>query len=101
LLPNRQFCKIDTDALLRMDPHTRAEVTAAKISSRVLAPSEARLIDDRPPYTDAQLAEFERFWPTKSIPAQASEPKVPTTPFTFPPEPAHAKNGSGVLTDDK
>jgi HK97 family phage portal protein len=98
LLPNRQFCKIDTDALLRMDPATRARVTAEKISSRVLAPSEARLLDDRPPYTESQLAEFDRFWPTRAAPAQAGEPKVPTTPYTHPPELAPSKNGSEAPT---
>lgn len=68
LLPNRQFVKINTDALLRMDSQTRAEIIAGQIAARVLCPSEARLLEDRPPMTDAQVAEFDRFWPPRPDP---------------------------------
>lgn len=73
LLPNRQFVRIDTDALLRMDPATRAQVIASRVAARVLAPSEARLLEDLPPMTESQMAEFERFWPT-SRPPQPHSP---------------------------
>lgn len=63
LLPNRQFVKINTDALMRMDPSARARFLAELIQARILAPSEARLIEDRPPFTESQMAEFDRFWP--------------------------------------
>lgn len=61
-LPRGQFVKLNTDALLRMDPQTRAEVEAKKIASRTLAPSEAREKDNRPPFTDEQIAEFDRLF---------------------------------------
>ncbi|MGC9538510.1 phage portal protein [Streptomyces sp. UG1] len=57
-----RFVKLNTDALLRMDPHTRAQVIKTRIDSRTLAPSEARALDDLPPFTDAQLAEFDRLF---------------------------------------
>lgn len=71
LLPNRQFVKLNTDALLRMDPLTRAQMLSLQVDGRMLAPSEARLLEDRAPMTEAQMAEFDRFWPPK--------PPTPTT----------------------
>jgi HK97 family phage portal protein len=62
LTPRPQFVKLNTDALLRMDPATRAETLKAQIEARTLAPSEARAIEDRPPFTEAQLAEFDRLF---------------------------------------
>jgi HK97 family phage portal protein len=57
-----RFVKLNTDALLRMDPQARAAVIKTQIDARVLAPSEARALDDRPPFTEAQLAEFDRLF---------------------------------------
>ena len=59
---------LDTDALLRMDPSTRATYLKTMIDGRMLAPSEARALDNRPPFTSTQLAEFDRFWPPKAAP---------------------------------
>ena len=73
LLPAPRFVKLNTSALLRMDPRARAEMLAKLIESRQLAPSEARAIEDRQPFTDAQLAEFDRlFGAPKTTPAVAS-----------------------------
>jgi HK97 family phage portal protein len=86
-LPERQFAKLNTKALLRMDPLAQAQVINYQINSRVLAPSEARLIDDKPPLTNEQIAEFERFWPPRQAPVQGSG----TTPN--PQKAMPAKNG--------
>jgi HK97 family phage portal protein len=77
LLPQRQFCKLNTDAMLRMDPLARAQMINYQIDSRVMAPSEARLLDDRPPFTDEQIAEFDRFWPPRSNAPQTTTPIPP------------------------
>lgn len=69
LLPQPRYVKLNTDALLRMDPQTRAQVTATRIGSRTLAPSEAREYDNLPPFTDSQLAEFDRLFPPKAAAA--------------------------------
>lgn len=75
LLPAPRYVKLNSSALLRMDDQTRATVLAAKIVSRQLAPSEARELDNLPPFTDAQLAEFDRlFGPPKTTPA-TQEPR--------------------------
>jgi hypothetical protein len=68
LLPAPRFVKLNTSALLRMDPKARAEMFAKQIEWRQLAPSEARALEDRPPFTEAQMAEFDRFWPAKAEP---------------------------------
>jgi len=70
-----RFVKLNTNALLRMDPQTQASVLKTQIDARTLAPSEARAYYDRPPFTDVQLAEFDRLFgkgqqaqPTTAIP---------------------------------
>ncbi|MEV6124880.1 phage portal protein [Streptomyces sp. NPDC052077] len=57
-----RFVKLNTNALLRMDPQAQAAVLKVQIDGRMLAPSEARAIYDRMPYTEAQLAEFDRLF---------------------------------------
>jgi HK97 family phage portal protein len=78
LTPRPQFVKLNTDALLRMDPATRAETMKTQIEARTLAPSEARAIDDKPPFTESQLAEFDRLFGPPG--AKASEPPTGATP---------------------
>ncbi|MET9411279.1 phage portal protein [Streptomyces sp. NPDC002935] len=70
LVSNPRYVKLNTDAMLRMDPETRARVIGAQITSRTLAPSEARALDERPPFTEDQLAEFDRLFGSRSVPAQ-------------------------------
>lgn len=62
LLPKPRFVKLNSDAILRMDPETRAKVLGQQVSDRLLAPSEARAIDNRMPYTAEQYAEFDRLF---------------------------------------
>jgi HK97 family phage portal protein len=62
LLPRPRFVKLNSDALLRMDPETRERVIRSKVESRRMTPSEARELDNLPPFTDAQLAEFDRVY---------------------------------------
>lgn len=72
-----RFVKLNTDALLRMDPQTRAAMLRTQIESRQLAPSEARELEDRQPFTDQQLAEFDRLFGTKT-PAPTTGASAPT-----------------------
>lgn len=62
LTPRPRYVKLKTDALLRMDPQTRAATLKTQIESRTLAPSEARELEDRAPFTESQLAEFDRLF---------------------------------------
>lgn len=70
LVSGPRYVKLNTDALLRMDPQTRASTIASQINSRTLAPSEARALEDRAPFTEDQLAEFDRLFGSRSVPAQ-------------------------------
>jgi len=62
LLPAPRYVKLNTSALLRMDDETRAKVNKLKVEARVLAPSEAREHDNLPPFTEEQMAEFDRLF---------------------------------------
>ncbi|WP_242890248.1 phage portal protein [Actinomadura litoris] len=76
-----RFVKLNTDALLRMDPATRAQTIKTQLDARILAPSEARELEDRPPFTEAQLAEFDRLYgpPKTPTPTGGSAPTGATT----------------------
>ncbi|MFK0155381.1 phage portal protein [Streptomyces sp. NPDC090493] len=76
LVSNPRYVKLNTDALLRMDPAARAQMLKTQIDARTLAPSEARAVEDRPPFTEDQLAEFDRLFGSRSVPTPP--PTVPT-----------------------
>lgn len=76
-----RFVKFNTNALLRMDPQTQAAVLKTQIDGRMIAPSEARALYDRMPYTEEQLAEFDRLFgkgaqptPTTATPQSGGTP---------------------------
>lgn len=72
LLPRPRFVKLNSDAILRMDPETRSRVIGQQVKDRTLAPSEARALDNRQPFTDEQYAEFDRlFGQPKQTPSTA------------------------------
>ncbi len=68
-----RFVKLNSDAVLRMDPETRARVLALQVDKRALLPSEWRALEDRPAYTEEQFAEFDRLFgaPRQAVEAQA------------------------------
>lgn len=71
LVPRPRFVKLNTDALLRMDPKTRAEMLQLQINSRQRTPDEARALDNLPPLTEDQYAQFERLFGARTQPAPA------------------------------
>jgi HK97 family phage portal protein len=75
LLPQGQFVKVRTNALMRMDPATLAQVNAILIQSRQMAPSEARALNNLLPFTSDQIMEFDHFWPpTGNVEGQGPPP---------------------------
>ncbi|WP_219512770.1 phage portal protein [Nonomuraea ceibae] len=62
LVPGPRYVKLNRSALLAMDAEARARAIQTRIASRTLAPSEARELDDLPPFTESQLAEFDRLF---------------------------------------
>lgn len=79
LLPRPRNLKFDEDALLRMDPVTRATMIQTMINSRTIAPSEARAMDNRPPFTLEQIEEFDALGlnPRMSTPQTSLLPLAP------------------------
>jgi len=76
LLARPRFVKLNSGALLRMDPKTQAEMFQVQVTSRVRAPSEARALLDLPPFTDSQLAEFDRLFGAPRTTPQTAEAGV-------------------------
>ncbi|GIH29086.1 portal protein [Acrocarpospora phusangensis] len=73
LVPGPRFVKLNRGALLSMDPEARARTLQTRINSRTLTPNEARALDDLPPLTEEQLAEFDRvFGAARTTPATAT-----------------------------
>lgn len=73
LLPRPRYAKLNTDAVLRMDVKSRYEAYKVAIDSRIRVPSEIRALEDLPPLTPEQLAEF-------SIFSKAPTPNATPTP---------------------
>lgn len=73
MVPGPRYVKLNSDALLRMDPEARARTIASQINSRTLTPTEARALEDRPPLTEEQYAEFDRvFGAARTTPTTAA-----------------------------
>ena len=66
LLPQPRYAKLNANALLRMDLAGRYEAYGVGIDKRFIAPSEARFLEDLPPFTPDQLAEFALLFPNKA-----------------------------------
>lgn len=72
-LSRPRFVKLNTDALLQMDPQTREAVILSRVNGKTLAPSEARRLDNLPPFTTEQLAELALFEQMKAKTPQPAQ----------------------------
>ena len=73
-LPQPRYVKLNTDAILRMDPSTVTTNLAAQIAARLRTVDEAREVINLAPLTDAQYAEFDRLFPSRAAtPAMAQQ----------------------------
>lgn len=77
LLAQPRFVKLNSGALLRMDPLTRAQMNEIKVRNRALTPDEWRAQDDLPPLTPEQVAHFDVLLGKPTQPAAAG-PTAPT-----------------------
>lgn len=66
LLPQPRYVHLNRGVLLEMDLKSRYESYKVGIDGRFIAPSEVRALEDLPPLTDAQAAEFSRLTPPPS-----------------------------------
>jgi len=58
--------RLNRAAFLAMDPATTADLMKVQIDSRTRTPSELRKLEDRPAYTEADYAEFDRLFGSKN-----------------------------------
>lgn len=61
-----RFVKLNRDAVLAMDPKSRAEVIEIRTRARNLTPDEARELDDRAPLSESDYVQFERLFGTRT-----------------------------------
>ncbi|MFF5977166.1 phage portal protein [Streptomyces sp. NPDC012769] len=74
LVSGPRFVKLNSDAMLRMDPEARARTMRSEIDARILTPDEARALQDRPPLTPSDYEQFDRLFGSRAA--------VPPTPAT-------------------
>lgn len=77
LLPRPRFVKLNSDAVLRMDPVTRAAVMAQQVNARLRSPNELRALDNLEPFTPEQLAEFAELFGKPSSTPDTAKTGVP------------------------
>jgi HK97 family phage portal protein len=65
-----RFVKLNTDALLRMDPETVAKMLGQMVKDRLITATEARELLNREPFTPAQIGEFDELFPARKQPLQ-------------------------------
>lgn len=63
LVSGERYVKLNPGALLRMDLKSRYESYGTAIDKRFMVPSEARDLENLPPFTPEQEAEFTRLFP--------------------------------------
>lgn len=68
-----RYVKLNPDALLRMDPETRARTIGMQIDSRTLTNTEARALEDRAPLTPGDLADFQAIYGGAAPVSQTTE----------------------------
>ena len=69
-----RFVKLNPDALLRMDTAARYAAHKVGIEGRFLAPSEARALENRQPFTPEQEDEFSRLFNRTTTPTSQGVP---------------------------
>lgn len=62
LLPEPRYVKLNTDALLRMDPQARQKVIRDRLETWQITNTEARELDNLPPLNAADLAEMQTIY---------------------------------------
>lgn len=66
LLPRPRYVKLNTDAILRMDPASVTANLVAQVDARLRTVTEAREVLNLAPYTPEQEAEFTRLFTAKA-----------------------------------
>lgn len=62
LTPGDRYVKLNRSAVLAMDDKSRAELFGVHIQNRVMTPDQVRDIEDMPPLSEADYAQFDRLF---------------------------------------
>lgn len=82
-LPKPWKFRLNTDALLRMDPQAKADIMVKLANAKLRTPDEIRALDNLPPYTPEQITQIGLFAQmSKSQPAPAQSKEV--QPWSVP-----------------
>jgi HK97 family phage portal protein len=76
LLAAPRFMKLNSEALLRMDPAAKMTLLGSAIDSRIRTPDEARAILDLEPLTEDDYMQFDRLFPRNSAAYANANPDV-------------------------
>lgn len=76
LVRGDRFVKLNADAILAMDPKSRADLFRTQIESRQRTPDEVRAKDDRLPLDDAAYTQFDRLFGQR-VTGKKTNPEVP------------------------
>lgn len=69
LVPGARFVRLNRDAILAMDPKTRADLFRTQVESRTRTPDQVRAKEDLPPLSEQDYIQFERLF-GKRVPNQ-------------------------------
>lgn len=84
-LPKPWKLRLNTDALLRMDPKTKAELMALLNQGQLRTKTELRALDNLGPYDDQQISELAQFAQMmKPTPAPAGPVQKEVAPWLVP-----------------
>jgi len=84
-LPKPWKMRLNTDALLRMDPKTKADLMALLNANQLRTKTELRALDNLAPYDDQQIAEIAQFAQMMKPPAAPAGPQTKeSTPWLVP-----------------
>jgi HK97 family phage portal protein len=82
-LPKPWKFRLNTDALLRMDPTAKADIMVKLMNAKLRTPDEIRALDNLPPYTPEQISQVGTFAQmSKTHPAAAQTKEV--QPWSVP-----------------
>lgn len=84
LLPRPRYVKLNTDALLRMDPEMRGKTMNGAITTRRMTVTEARALDNRLPLSPADEEEFVRLFGNPNKAPAVPKPAAPAAPAPAP-----------------
>lgn len=77
LLPNNQFVKLSMDALTRPNLLDRVRANTEQLRNGTMTLPEARALEDRPPLTDEEIAQWQQWYSTTKSQSESESVAIP------------------------